>query len=149
MEVRTKVLGTVSIDEEQKLTIPQGLFGFEQYTEYALLPSGYDPFFWLQSLEDEGLAFLVVDPFLLRSDYEADVDDASLSAIGVSSPSEVIVMVVVTLPRDGGDITMNLQGPLVINNRNGMCAQVILSDPRWKTKQPIILPSEEKRGVTC
>jgi hypothetical protein len=63
---------------------------------------------------DEGLAFLAIDPFLFRPDYEIDVDDAALAEIGVSSPSDVLVFALITVPQDGGPITANLQGPLIV-----------------------------------
>ena len=81
MEVMTKAKGRIDIPEEKILTIPEGLFGFEQYTKFALCDSDYEPFLWLQSLEDMNLAFLIVDPFLISNDYETDIDDETLAKI--------------------------------------------------------------------
>ena len=75
MEVMTKAKGRIDIPETRMLTIPEGLFGFEKYTKFALCDSDYEPFLWLQSLEDMNLAFLIVDPFLISNDYETDIDD--------------------------------------------------------------------------
>ena len=138
MEVMTKAKGRIDIPEERMLTIPEGLFGFEQYTKFALCDSDYEPFLWLQSLEDMNLAFLIVDPFLISSNYETDIDDESLSKIGIESPEDIIIMTIVTVPQDGSAITANFQGPLVINKKNRKCMQVILSDNRWTTKVNII-----------
>ena len=65
MEIETKAIGTVTITDEQKLTLPEGIIGFEEYKKFALIDSEYEPFVWLQSLEEKNLAFLIVDPFLL------------------------------------------------------------------------------------
>ena len=78
MELITKAHGKIDISDDRLITIPDGLFGFEQYTKYALVDSDYDPFLWLQSCEDPNLAFLIIDPFLVCSDYETDIDDESL-----------------------------------------------------------------------
>lgn len=123
--------------ETQEITFPEGLFGFEQYKRYVITASEYEPFLRLQSLEDSGLSFLTVDPFAIFQDYEADIDDDSLAKIKVSSPDDIVVMVLITVPSDGSEITANLQGPIVINKRNRLCAQVILSDNRWCTKHSI------------
>jgi flagellar assembly factor FliW len=148
MDVQTKTLGTVSITDKQKIFFPSGLFGFETYTEFALVEAEYHPFLWLQSLQEKTLAFLVVDPFLICHDYELDIDDASLAPIGITSPSDVCVLAVITVPSGGAPVTVNLQGPLVICKNNNTGMQVIVSDPRWTTKHNI-LEEVRKRGDAC
>ena len=143
MEVQTKTMGTVSVSDEHILTFPNGLFGFEEYHKYALIEAEYEPFFWLQSLDEKGLAFIVVDPFLIAKDYELDVDDKMLSEIELDSPADVIVFAIVTVPASGGPVTANLQGPLVINRKNQQALQVILPDARWTTKHNIIKALKE------
>ncbi len=138
MELITKARGKITITEDHLITIPAGLFGFEQYTKYALVDSDYEPFLWLQSCEDPNLAFLIVDPFLICSEYETDIDDASLKNIGITKPEDIIIMTIVTVPHDGSSITANFQGPLVINKKNHQCMQAILNDNRWSTKVDIV-----------
>lgn len=134
MEIKTKSQGTVSVDEKQIVKIPDGLFGFEDYKNFALVDSDYPPFVWLQSIDDSNLAFLIIDPFLICSDYEADIDDESLRKIGVETPEDIVVMAIVTIPSTGNEVTSNLLGPIVINRQSNVCAQVILSDSHWPTK---------------
>ena len=149
MELKTKARGTIEVADDAILTIPEGLFGFEDYTKYALIESEYEPFLWLQSCEDSNLAFLIVDPFLISTEYEADIDDASLAKIGVKKPEDIIIMTIVTVPNGGGKITANFQGPLVINKSNKMCLQAILNDNRWSTKVDIMAALQAKGGKQC
>ena len=86
MKVLSKTMGSVEVAEEHIINIPQGLFGFEEYTDFALITSEYQPFVWLQSLQDNALAFLVIDPFIICEDYEVDIDDRELSKIGIKAP---------------------------------------------------------------
>ena len=102
---------------------------------------------WMQSLEDSNLAFLIVDPFLICSDYELDVDDKTLLKIGITSPKDVIVMSIVTIPKDGGAVTANLQGPIIINRNNKQCMQAVLNSTQWTTKFDIIKALKSKEGV--
>ena len=74
MEVETKTQGLITVDDKQRLEFPEGLFGFEGCTEFVIFDAEYKPFIWLQSTQDKSLAFLVVDPFLICSDYELDID---------------------------------------------------------------------------
>ena len=149
MQVQTRVMGSVDVAEEQKISVPKGLFGFEEYTDYVLIESKYKPFMWLQSLTDENLAFLVIDPFIINSEYEADIDDKELMKIGIDDPSEVIVLAVVTIPRDGGPVTANFQGPLILNRKTHECMQVILNDPRWTTKESIAEALKKREAEKC
>ena len=138
MEIMTKAKGKMDISEENLLTIPEGLFGFEEYTKFALVDSDYEPFIWLQSTENPNLAFLIVDPFLISSIYETDIDDDTLAKIVITKPEDIIIMTIVTVPNNGAPITANFQGPIVINKKNHQCMQVILNDNRWSTKVNII-----------
>lgn len=144
MEVKTKANGIVNVDEKQLVTFPEGLLGFEKYTKFALIDSEYEPFVWLQSTEESNLAFLMIDPFLICSDYEADIDDSALRNIGVDSAEDIIIMTLVTIPKDGSAITANFLGPVVINKKNRKCLQVILNDSRWTTKFDIVKALKQK-----
>jgi len=145
MQVQTKSMGVVTVPQERIITLPTGLFGFEEYTDFALIDSEYKPLIWLQSMQDKNLAFLLIDPFIICAEYEVDVDDKTLARIGITDPSDVIVFSIVTVPQDGRPVTANLQGPLIINRKNNKCMQAILSDPKWTTKHNII-EALRKRG---
>lgn len=133
--------------EKQQLFFPNGLFGFEEYTDFELFESEYEPFMWLQSTQNSSLAFLVVDPFIICSEYELDVDDIMLSKIDVLSAADVFVLAIVTVPAEG-PVTMNLQGPIIINKTNKKCLQIVLTDPSWGTKHDIV-EEMRKRGNLC
>lgn len=138
MEVKTKTLGTVNVEKDKIITFPSGILGFEEYHDYALIESEYKPFFWMQSLDTSNLAFLIIDPFIIAENYELDVDDKTLAEIEIESAADVIVFAIVTVPSNGGPVTANLQGPVVINKKNNQAMQVILSDQRWTTKFNIV-----------
>ena len=146
MQVETKMMGTVEVSGERAIKIPSGLFGFEEYTDFVLVDSQYEPFIWLQSLQEKNLAFLLIDPFIICKDYEADIDDKELLKIDLKDPADVWVLTIVTVPGDGRPVTANLQGPLVINKKNHLCMQAILSDGKWTTKHNIIEALKHKEG---
>jgi flagellar assembly factor FliW len=108
----------------------------------VLLDAEQEPFFWLQSIDDESIAFVLISPFLFRPDYEMNVDNEELLSIGISNPEKALIFSIVTIPADTGTMTANLQGPLVINRDNHMGIQAILSDSRWKTKHDILAEFE-------
>ncbi|MGP1459685.1 MAG: flagellar assembly protein FliW [Treponema sp.] len=138
MEIKTKTQGIVNVEEDKIVEFPEGLVGFEEYKKYAIFPSEYEPFLWLQSLDRQNLAFLLVDPFLICPGYEANIDDTELNSIDVKNDEDIIIMTIVTVPNDGGPITANFLGPVVINKENNRCIQVVLNDNRWTTKFNIL-----------
>jgi len=138
MKVDTKAFGLIELEEKQKVEIPQGLFGFEDYTEYVLFDAEHEPFYWLQSTIEKDIAFILIDPFLFRKDYEANVTNEDLAEIGINSPDNALIFVIVTIPQDGSPMTANLQGPVIVNKANNKGMQAILSDTKWKTRHDIM-----------
>jgi len=138
MKVNTKAFGLIDVDEKQKVIFPQGLFGFDDYSEYVLMDAEHQPFFWLQSVDVQEIAFILINPFLFRTDYEVNITNEELAEIGINSPDNALIFAIVTIPQDGGPMTANLQGPLVINRENMTGMQAILSDARWRTRHNII-----------
>jgi len=137
MKVQTKAYGLIDVDEGQKITFPVGIFGFEQFNNYVLIDAEQQPFYWLQSVDSPAVAFVLINPFLFRPDYEINTDDAELAAMGITAPEQALVFSIVTIP-DDGPMSANLLGPLVINKHSRVGRQIVLSDPRWKTKHDIM-----------
>jgi flagellar assembly factor FliW len=146
MKIATKPYGLIEVDERQKLTFPHGLFGFEALKDYVLLDAERQPFYWLQSVDIESLAFILINPFLFRPDYEVDLDDEEFQDIGIADPRQALILSIVTVP-DDGVATANLQGPLVINRESRIGKQVILQAPRWHIRHDIVAEMQAV-GVT-
>jgi flagellar assembly factor FliW len=138
VKVATKAYGSIEVEERQRVVFPQGLFGFEDLTDYVLLDAERQPFYWLQSLDQEKVAFVLINPFLIRADYEANIGNDELEEIGINAPEKALIFSIVTIPPDGGPMTVNLQGPLAINRDTHQGKQAILADPRWKTKHDVM-----------
>lgn len=138
MKIETKAYGLIEVDDRQKIVFPHGIIGFEKYKDYLLLDAEREPFYWLQSMDVERVAFVVVSPFLFRPDYEVDVSNEELAEIGLRAPEKALIFSIVTVPPDGSSITANLQGPVVINRDTRIGKQAVLSDSRWKIRHDIM-----------
>lgn len=137
MEVRTTRFGVIEIAEDRVITFPAGLLGFPQHTRFCLLEPGDDAcFFWLQSLDEPALAFVVTDPTLFISDYSVPIRAEQMEELGLARLDDAQVFVIVNKVDDA--LTGNLQGPLVVNtlSRNGQ--QLVLAEKRWTTRHPLI-----------
>jgi len=138
VKLMTKAYGLIDVDERQKIIFPQGLFGFENLRDYVLLDAEQQPFYWLQSMDMEHVAFVLINPFVFRPDYEVNIPNEDMAEINIHSPEKALIFSIVTIPADGKNITANLQGPLIINRDNRTGKQVVLSDDRWNTKHDIL-----------
>jgi flagellar assembly factor FliW len=138
MKVDTKAFGQIEVDDKQKITIPEGLYGFEDYNEYVLLDAEHQPFYWLQAVTDKDIAFVLINPFLFRPDYEVNIPNEEMEDIGITSPEKALIFAIVTIPPDGSAMTANLQGPIVINRDTMTGKQGIMTDVRWNTRHDIV-----------
>ncbi|WBP32206.1 flagellar assembly protein FliW, partial [Treponema pallidum] len=143
---QTKTLGTQTVEAHQIITLERGLYGFEKYHRFALFDAVQVPFIHMQSLDDPALSFIAIDPFLFRPDYELDIDDVLLQPLDISSPTDVLVFALVTIPPDGSAVTANLQGPLIVNKKNRKAMQVAMGGDRWRTKHDIVAEMAERRA---
>lgn len=149
MTVNTKTMGHVEVDEKQKIGFPRGLLGFESYKDFVLLNAPQAPFLYLQSLDAIDVSFILIDPFLFRPDYELDLADSDLGAVRIDRQEDALILAIVTVPPGGGSMTANLMGPIVINRKENLAYQAILSDARWQTKHDIMRELSEARKAPC
>jgi len=137
MQVRTTRFGEVEIAEDRVLTFPKGLLGFADRTRYCLLqPNEEACFLWLQSVEDEGLAFVVTDPAIFVEDYSVPIRADQMEALDMRSLDDAQVFVIVN--KVGETLTGNLQGPLVVSSSSRQGEQFVLSEKRWTTRHSLV-----------
>lgn len=137
MEVRTTRFGTIDIAEDRVITFPRGLLGFSEHKRYCLLePQEDSAFFWLQSLEDANLAFVVTDPSFFVPEYSVPIRSEQLTELGLSRLEDAQVFVIVN--KVDQTLTANLQGPLVINTLTRSGEQFVLAEKRWNTRHPLV-----------
>lgn len=140
MTITTKVFGEVTIDEERIINFPGGIIGFPDLTQFAMLhdeEDGVASIHWLQSIQEPGFAMPVMDPLLVKEDYNPEVDDELLKPLGEINPDELLVLVTVSVPQDLTKMTVNLKGPIIINAGNRTACQAIVEGDEYKVKFPI------------
>lgn len=86
-----------------------------------------DIFMKMQSLNNEHIAFTMIDPFVLR-DYDFEIPTKTQELLEINENSNIIVLNVVLIQNPIEDSLINFIGPLVFNTNNNKAAQVILAD---------------------
>lgn len=149
MKCTSSRFGTFEAGENTVLTFPTGLLGFPEHQRYVMLDHDTEaPFKWLQSLDEPGLAFVIIDPALFDGAYRVEYTEDALAEVGGGKTEDLTVAVILTIPsEDPGRITANLRGPLLLNTRTRLCKQLVLSDD-LPTRYPLFpVPSPERDEV--
>jgi len=137
MEIETTRFGLLTVDDERVMTFPRGLLGFPNHTQFALIQTGEENyFFWLQSVSDPNLAFVVTDPSTFFKDYEVPVRDETATDLQLTDMKFAQVFVICNKVDEW--LTGNLLGPIVVNASNRLAQQVVLTEKRWTTRQPLL-----------
>jgi flagellar assembly factor FliW len=127
--VPSRLLGSLAIPQADLFDVPAGLYGFETSRTFALVPAGRDGLWWLQSAERAELVFLLADPFTFFPGHVVDIPPGELAHIDATDASELMALVIVTLPTRSGDApTANLRAPVVIDPARHVARQVVLGD---------------------
>jgi len=151
IEIESTRFGPLVVDEERVINFPNGLLGFPDHKRFALIQTGEENyFFWLQSADEPNLAFVVTDPAIFFKGYEVPLRDETRHDLGLGAPAEDEVQTLTTLTagtflqvfvicnKVDEWLTGNLLGPLVVNAQNRLAQQVVLTEKKWTTRQPLL-----------
>ncbi len=83
------------------------------------------------------MAFIVTDPLWLRPDYKVWVRDEDLDKIEAADDDAVAIYVIVTVPKDPQEMTVNLMAPLLINSRTRLGLQHVQVDVPYQIRHRI------------
>ena len=140
MVLNTKNFGEVEIKEEDILFFEYGLPGFDNMTKFVILgktDAPDDPFFWLQSVENSDLAFVIMNPRDLVVDYEAEIDMFTANLLRIKDENDALIYCIITVPQDIQKISINLKAPIIINAKENRGCQVVLENEKYKFKHLI------------
>ncbi|HVS67359.1 MAG TPA: flagellar assembly protein FliW [Mycobacteriales bacterium] len=153
-------MGETSQRETPMIRFRRGLPGFPGDRSFCLLRWGSAGGIYsvLVDPADPSVRFLVVPPGLFFPTYEVELDDATVAQLEITSADEVLLLVIVTVSERPEDATANLLGPIVINTVRREGLQLVMSEPRWDTRVPLLaeaMPardsqdSENKEPARC
>ena len=141
MFIKTKIFGDVEISDDKILTFEDGIIGFPDLKHFTLIhdeEKGKDAGIrYFQSIEEPAFAMPVMNPLMVCEDYNPQVSEEFLSSLGNISDENIVVLVTVTVPADLTKMTVNLQGPIIINSDEKKGAQIIVEGNDYPVKFPI------------
>ena len=132
--------GEVEYDESSLLHFPAGLIGFPNLHGFIVMPNRKEgPLFWIQSVDDPDIAFILTDPTNFFLDYAVIPESSERNILRIEEGDECFVLAVVTVPPDQ-KITVNLSAPILYAPKSNRAIQIILENSNYKPKTPLPAP---------
>jgi flagellar assembly factor FliW len=137
MEKINTRFGEVEYDPENLLHFPAGLIGLPNLRHFIVMPNKKQgPLFWIQSVDEPDIAFVLTDPTNFFLDYLAAPDTAERQSLHLEENDEHFVLTVVTVPPDQ-NITLNLAAPILFAAKTNRAIQVILEGTNYSSRTPL------------
>lgn len=144
MKINNKYFGEVEYTAQETIYFPEGLFGFEEQKKFLPISfeEGSDTLICLQSLDEESLSFILLNPFFFFADYDPRISEADRSAIGSPADEDISYYVIGVIREELSDSTVNLKAPIAVNFHTRDARQIILEDPAYTFRHSL---GEQKR----
>ncbi len=151
MQLSTKYFGVIDCPEEELLTFPNGLFGFDEERAFVPLPfhGSNGTLLCFQSVQTPSLAFVAMDPFALKPDYAPVLAPEELALLGVSRSEDLCYYVFCVVREPVADSTVNLRCPIVINPEQRRAMQVILESGGYHMRHRLAEFQHKGDGDSC
>jgi len=141
MLVRNTRFGDLDVSEEQIITFPRGMIGFEGVERYVLVnPTG--KISWLQAVDEASLAFPLVQAPLVYPGYSLYVENELLEPLGEVDEAMMGIYLVLVVPSDPRNATVNLKAPVVISLKSRRGMQLLIDRPEYSVRHRI-MPAEK------
>ncbi len=139
MIISTLRFGDLEISEDKIITMEKPVLGFEQLKRYCIIErEDCEPFLWYQSLEDPEVAFLIVNPIIFYPEYSIEVNPKEIEELLVTDVKTIETYVIVTVPQDPERMSVNLQGPILINTESRLAKQQVMVNSEYRVKHYIL-----------
>lgn len=127
MKLNTRDFGEIEIDEKDLITFTSPIYGFEHYKRFAFLyhKEISEHFIWLQSVEEQALCFLLVEPELVSDHYRPKLPGEATRLIG---EGDCMCWLMASIREPFAKSTVNLKSPIVVNPQRHLAAQFILEE---------------------
>ncbi|RKX43588.1 MAG: flagellar assembly protein FliW [Thermotogae bacterium] len=131
--------GEIEIPESEIFIFEEGIPGFSHLRKFAIISfEKSEPVKWLVSLEDETVAFPIVNPWLIRADYSVEISQQDMTSLEVVSQEQVAVWAILSFPSGNvEEATVNLLAPIVLNLKNNKAKQIVQENHNYSVRHSL------------
>lgn len=144
MIIKTSYFGEIPINNCDILNFENGLLGFEDYHEFALLKfdENDNSILCLQSLDNELISFILLDPSDFIDNYQVVVSKEDMDLIKAVEEEIILAYIIAVIPNDYKKITVNTKSPIIINSKNNKATQIFIDNPDYSFRHNLYSDSE-------
>lgn len=142
--------GEIEYDPANLLHFPAGLVGLPTLKDFVVMPNKKEgPLFWIQSIDDPDIAFVLTDPTNFFLEYRVIPEGSEKEILKIETEEECYVLSIVTVPPDQ-NITLNLAAPILFSPTTNRALQVILENSTYQTKTSLpAIDDQEKQSSSA
>jgi flagellar assembly factor FliW len=145
LTIKTTRFGQVSFQLADLFNFPEGILGFQDLRKFVLLDDPNDDIFaWLQSCEEPGVAFPVLEPELFSEKISINLAKTDLDILRLTDSAQGRQFCIVTIPNDPTLMTANLKAPIVVNVQEKIARQCVLQDNTLAIREPIFKKLQQR-----
>jgi flagellar assembly factor FliW len=123
--------------QQKRIHFPKGLIGLENYHDFTLSELPDQTLFWLlQSLEDEHFGLVITNPFWFMPGYDFELTESEAEQMGEKKNLDVFVTVNIAATPE--NITANLMGPIILDQKTGVGFQTLVSNQKYTTQYKLV-----------
>ncbi|HYK88166.1 MAG TPA: flagellar assembly protein FliW [Acidobacteriota bacterium] len=149
MLIKTVNFGDLEIPEDRIIEFSEGLPGFPRIHQFAVLElEEVKPFQYLQALGEPPISLLVINPFLIDSQYAFQLSSMDMEEIQATQSGDLMVCAVAAIPENPEEATVNLMAPIVINEKARRGKQVIMLDTKYSLRHPLFKKADGAGAAT-
>lgn len=142
MKITSKEFGEFEIRDDDIISFNRSIFGFEGKDKYIILKdSPEDDIMYLQSIDDDSLHFVVVDPFAVIPKYEPKLSSDDMKALNIKNTdlSDLRYVLIAIITEKMENSVVNLKNPIVINSKSKQAIQAMLENEDYVMRYPLFL----------
>ncbi|HSR50127.1 MAG TPA: flagellar assembly protein FliW [Acidobacteriota bacterium] len=137
--LQTTRFGQIDYRDKDVVEFSEGMPGFAQLKRFLLIEGpDYQPFKFLQSVQEPSISFPLLTPQTVDSDYHFELPKKERRALELERPEDAVVLCIVTIDEDPSKATINLFAPVVINLQTRRASQVILFNSSHPVAAPLV-----------
>ncbi len=135
MKIKTTRFGELEVDKKDIIEFTEGLLGFENLKKFFIVdPGDQTLILWLQSTDDAGTAFPIIEPKIFQPSYMVKLLPVELNSLSLENLQNASVYTVLTIPQNVTEMSANLKAPIIINNKTKMARQIVLQDSKLEVR---------------
>lgn len=139
MIIKSQRFGELEVPENKIITMVKPVLGFEHLKQFCLIElEEMRPFVCLQAIEDPATTFIVVNPMIFCADYKIEVNPKEIADLEITNLEAIETYVVATIPDNPAEVSINLQGPILINTENRLGRQLVLVNSKYNVTHRLL-----------